>query len=143
LQKKASKRQAKRNDLLVHLPVMLKKVFCFFFLFVFTFNVLARLFPFIEYKLNKEFIAKNLCENRNKPQMKCEGKCHLQKQLQKTAGNETQGKTENKDKVEDVIFTSVKKINFSDETAQAFYRVKVSSYSHTAFSAIFHPPCRA
>lgn len=122
---------------------MLKKAFCFFFLFVFTFNVLARLFPYIEYNLNKEFIARNLCENRNKPKMNCQGKCHLQKQLEKTQGNETQGKTENKDKVEDVIFTSVKKINFPDEPASAFCVLKNNPYSHTALAAVFHPPCRA
>ncbi len=43
------------------------------------------------YQINKDFIAKNLCENRDKPQMKCCGKCYLQKQLKKI-DNDTQEK---------------------------------------------------
>jgi hypothetical protein len=34
-----------------------------------------------EYVINKEYIAQNICENRDKPKMNCKGKCHLKKQL--------------------------------------------------------------
>ena len=37
--------------------------------------------PFIEYEINKKYIAEVLCENMTKPEMKCNGKCHLKKQL--------------------------------------------------------------
>ena len=36
-----------------------------------------------EYYANKDFIAKNLCENRDKPKMHCDGKCCLKKKLAK------------------------------------------------------------
>ncbi len=36
------------------------------------------------FELNKEYIAKNLCENIDKPQLSCCGKCYLGKQLSKT-----------------------------------------------------------
>lgn len=39
-------------------------------------------FSLWEYELNKTFIARVLCENRDKPAMHCNGKCHLKKQLQ-------------------------------------------------------------
>src|SRR3569833_226910 len=35
------------------------------------------------YYAQKDYIAKNLCENRNKPQMHCDGKCCLKKKLAK------------------------------------------------------------
>lgn len=35
------------------------------------------------YYANKDYIARNLCENRDKPQMHCEGKCCLKKKLAK------------------------------------------------------------
>lgn len=35
----------------------------------------------VSWKLNQTYIAENLCINKNKPEMKCDGKCHLQKQL--------------------------------------------------------------
>ena len=34
-----------------------------------------------EYCMNKEYIAKNLCENRNKPALHCNGKCQLMKKM--------------------------------------------------------------
>jgi len=43
--------------------------------------------PFIEYKINKERIAKVLCVNKDKTEMQCNGKCYLKKQLRK-ANNE-------------------------------------------------------
>ncbi|HOA38960.1 MAG TPA: hypothetical protein PLQ32_01080 [Flavihumibacter sp.] len=42
-------------------------------------------FACMEYALNKDYIAANLCENRNKPAMKCFGTCQLEKQLAKNA----------------------------------------------------------
>ena len=39
--------------------------------------------PFIEYEINKKYIAEVLCENKDKPEMHCNGKCHLKKQLKK------------------------------------------------------------
>ena len=37
----------------------------------------------LDYKLNEKYIAANLCENRNRPDCCCHGKCFLKKQLQK------------------------------------------------------------
>lgn len=37
----------------------------------------------IWYLANKDYVAKELCVNKAKPQLKCNGKCHLAKQLQK------------------------------------------------------------
>jgi hypothetical protein len=39
--------------------------------------------PFIEYEINKKYIAEVLCENKDKPMMHCNGKCYLKKQLKK------------------------------------------------------------
>ena len=37
---------------------------------------------FVQYELKKEFIIKELCENREKPELNCLGKCYLKKQLE-------------------------------------------------------------
>ena len=39
--------------------------------------------PFLEYIVNYDYIVKELCENKDKPELKCNGKCHLAKQLAK------------------------------------------------------------
>ncbi|UOQ78013.1 hypothetical protein MUN84_05160 [Hymenobacter sp. 5516J-16] len=38
--------------------------------------------------LNQDYIARVLCINRDKPQLKCNGKCHLRKQLKAVAEHE-------------------------------------------------------
>lgn len=35
----------------------------------------------LEYQVNKDFIAKNLCVNRAKPSSCCQGKCYLNKRM--------------------------------------------------------------
>jgi len=35
----------------------------------------------LEYQVNKDFIAKNLCINRAKPSCCCQGKCYLNKKM--------------------------------------------------------------
>lgn len=48
---------------------------------------LSKTIVFINYQLNIEFIKKELCENKDKPQMKCNGKCYLNKQVKKAEPN--------------------------------------------------------
>lgn len=43
------------------------------------------------YQCNKSYIAQNLCENRDKPALKCCGKCYLRKQLAKTEARRSTG----------------------------------------------------
>ena len=47
-----------------------------------AFQPVAKLFTVAWYQVNKTYIAKNLCENRSKPKMHCNGKCQLRKKLQ-------------------------------------------------------------
>ena len=39
--------------------------------------------PFVEYAINQDYIAKFLCINQDKPEMQCNGKCHLYKEVKK------------------------------------------------------------
>ena len=43
--------------------------------------LLKPIFPLVEYAMNFDYIANVLCENKAKPEMHCNGKCHLMKQL--------------------------------------------------------------
>lgn len=38
--------------------------------------------------LNRAYISKNLCENRNNPAMQCNGRCYLNKSLKVSKGQE-------------------------------------------------------
>lgn len=51
--------------------------------------VLKPILPVLEYVFNYDYIVKELCENKAKPELKCNGKCHLMKELAKASENET------------------------------------------------------
>ena len=56
-------------------------------LFLFSVYVLAMTkpyVPFIKYYANYEYFSKVLCINRDKPKLKCNGKCQLTKELKKS-----------------------------------------------------------
>ncbi len=95
------------------------------------------------YYANKDFIAKNLCENRDKPRMHCDGKCCLKKKLAKE-GKE-QAPTSRNQKSEQVINLFCSHNQFII-TPPVFF---LSSVSHLSYDelhtcayhhSIFHPP---
>lgn len=55
-------------------------------------NQWAFVFPFLEYYANYEYIVTVLCINQDKPELECNGKCHLKKSL-KEQTNEEQSKS--------------------------------------------------
>jgi len=50
--------------------------------------------PIFDYLINKDYIAKNLCVNKDKPKSCCKGKCYMVKQLKKTNQNSANQKNE-------------------------------------------------
>jgi hypothetical protein len=59
-----------------------RALFLFIILIV---RMLSSPLVYLDYSLRKDYIAKNLCQNRNRPSMHCNGKCYLSKQLAKAA----------------------------------------------------------
>ena len=96
------------------------------------------------YQLNKSYIAKNLCENRAKPKMKCNGKCHLKKQLKKAS---QQQEKQNKQGQEEIAVATVFVLPAQWQPTPHYFSNSIthtSSYTApegSSFSAdIFHPP---
>jgi hypothetical protein len=46
------------------------------------------------FRLNRDYIARVLCENRERPQLKCNGKCYLAKMLKKQQDKQDKDTTE-------------------------------------------------
>lgn len=53
-----------------------------------VFYILRPVMPYVDYAINKDFIEKNLCVNRDIPHNCCEGKCYLDKQLKNSIEND-------------------------------------------------------
>ena len=47
--------------------------------------------PFLEYAVNRDYIAEVLCINRDRPELACNGKCHLMKEVARQSGAEQPG----------------------------------------------------
>lgn len=100
----------------------------------------------LEYKINKAFIAANLCENRDKPLMECHGKCHLSKQIERSGespdpqSSKTGIKSVSLDIYEPVAVLELDDVDESSITHQSFQDNR-SAAGHT--HGIFHPPAVA
>lgn len=51
------------------------------FLNLYLLAIFQPLYPILEYVIHYDYIVKELCENRDKPVLGCNGKCYLGKQL--------------------------------------------------------------
>ena len=105
-------------------------------------QTIAKFVIVIDYQVNKEFITKTLCENKAKPTMHCNGKCHLKKQLEKQEKKEKPVNT-SKEKFE-IQFLSDKTVELDVESVFFEERTFVSFYNNDlAFNdlrSIFQPP---
>ncbi len=100
------------------------------------------------YEYNKSYIAKNLCENRDKPQMKCCGKCYLHKQLNKAGDDDTNKNNPRKtDKTEHTYFIVAQRA-YLPVSAASHYTVYHTPFKEVHFhsrfiGSVFRPPSAA
>ena len=88
--------------------------------------------PVIDYMANYEYISTQLCENIEKPELKCNGKCHLMKELSKASENEkpiNSNKKQNSKQEIEVLFCEVLSnfqssnyTNFNANETTSFYQ---------------------
>ncbi len=69
---------------------MAKQLATALLLLAFILQTFSRVVIVLDFYANRDFIAKNLCENRNRPKMNCCGKCLLSKQLKQEDNKEKQ-----------------------------------------------------
>lgn len=74
--------------------------------------VIKPVFPLIDYVVNYKYIATVLCENKAKPELQCNGKCHLMKSLGKNA------ETDSSQPVEKKTTSSEKEVLFYEESCR-------------------------
>ena len=96
-----------------------------------------------DYWLNKNYVASNLCINKNKPQMHCNGKCYLAKQVAKATRQDQQSPESRKEKFEAQPFFLPGDISLQYKLT--LYK-KIISYNNTGspvkgyYCSVFHPP---
>ncbi|WP_170227866.1 hypothetical protein [Aequorivita lipolytica] len=105
------------------------------------------MWPVVEYVVNYDYIVNVLCENKDKPEMQCNGKCHLTKELAKEAGAEDENpfssKTSKTEIPQFIISENINEYAFASEieissVENIGYRPNLNSSLFT--SKILHPP---
>lgn len=61
----------------------MKQVTSILLIIIFCFSVVRPVISCFEYIINYDYITKVLCINKEKPELKCSGKCYLKEQLSK------------------------------------------------------------
>lgn len=59
-----------------------------FLLTALMFSTFSRQFIYAGFELNQDYISSKLCENRDKPELQCAGKCYLMKKLKQAEEKE-------------------------------------------------------
>ncbi len=65
----------------------MKKVFIILLTLLIFLQPFCKLWIFVSFKINQDYISKNICENRLKPQLNCKGNCVLMKKIKKAEQN--------------------------------------------------------
>lgn len=114
------------------------------FIFLLLTQVFSKWLIVIDYTINKEAIAKNLCLNKNKPLLHCNGKCQLAKKI---AAEENQNDQQSsgfsfaKASFSEVIVNSISEIPESLYSTQINHNgIYLFNLPSSLPSSIFHPP---
>jgi hypothetical protein len=120
----------------------LKRIVSILLLLALAFECFSELGILAYYQLNKDYIARVLCVNRDRPMMHCNGHCYLHKQLKENRQRENKGAADMQVKAELALFCSTEQ-HFSllvpRRHAACFSPYLLKAYASPA-SAIFHPP---
>jgi hypothetical protein len=102
---------------------------------------LSGLFTYLGFETNQSYIAKTLCENKDKPQLHCEGKCYLMKKLKLAQEKEQkQERQSQKLQIQDAVVSTplaFKRYAF----AESKLRIPLTTgMPQNIKNSIFHPP---
>ncbi|SDF08732.1 hypothetical protein SAMN05421855_105135 [Ulvibacter litoralis] len=104
------------------------------------FNTLRVPFTFIYYELDPVGFIENLCVNQDKPELQCNGKCHLKKVTQSAEDDKTTNKTSS---FEVLLFhqplIDYKIVTSLTPQKRAFFSY-INLYNFKYKISCFHPP---
>lgn len=103
--------------------------------------------PLVDYAINYDYIVEVLCINKDKPELQCNGKCHLTAELAKVNDDAS-----NQDKNNSKSIKRILQVEFlNEDSLHLTYRVNdgynqpikshlTPLYSYLYSSSVFHPP---
>lgn len=117
------------------------KLKAYFFLVIVTVFTFSQVLVVASFLSNRSFIAKNLCENIDRPELECNGKCFLMKKLKE---DEEQKSSDQSVSAEVIFFLNHDQISVNIQ--KQFVEERQSVFTESAIVldgysiSIFHPP---
>lgn len=102
--------------------------------------------PVLEYVVFYDYIKNELCENKDKPKLECNGKCHLVKEMAKASDTPEKGNDKKHISVEtSVVFCQEIDVNFGFKPLIYTRKSEITSnynlsYSYLEINSVFKPP---
>ncbi|MEN8187244.1 MAG: hypothetical protein ABFR05_08965 [Bacteroidota bacterium] len=124
---------------------MKKIIFTHLFLNLYLLVLIQPAIPVIEYFVNYDYIVEELCENRDKPLLACNGKCYLEKQVTKQQNLDHKEEAPVPPKVDLEKFLTLNTKKFIYQVFEEIYIKKTPSYylsleENTFIDSLLRPP---
>ncbi len=126
--------------------VSVKKVSAFILLLIFSFQTLHAGCVTIWFFANRGYIAEKLCVNKDKPMLKCHGKCFLAKKLKEAESEKQQELPVSLKQIDEAAPFVISTVEYSiGITADKIpHKPAIQAiYTFNHFADILHPPCPA
>ena len=124
--------------------VSVKKASAFILLLIFSFQTLHAGCVTIWFFANRGYIAEKLCINKDKPTLKCHGKCYLAKKLKEAENEKQQGLPVSLKQLEEAVPFVVSSVDYTIGTTSLEISHKpaiTKIYSFYPLADILRPPC--
>jgi hypothetical protein len=128
----------------------MNKLVAYLLLGLFLLQFVTKLYVEVDFLIHQTDIIEQLCENKDKPELQCNGKCYLMKQLQEVEDNFSTNSSESSD--ESAPRNYVKMLDFCEQltTIESDYTYSLSEDRnrfhfqslpvHAVANLIDHPP---
>lgn len=100
----------------------MKKVLSILLIIAFLQPIALKVYIFIDFQVNKAFIAEVLCINKDEPEILCSGKCYLNNQLEKTEDQQKDFPQSLKDKSELTLYFYEKEVLSESESIFRYHK---------------------
>lgn len=120
---------------------MFKSPIAFLLILALMTSNFSRLFIYAGFELNKTYIATTLCENKDMPELNCDGQCYLAKKI-KQAQEKEESDTQQvkKGNYQEAFLTEKIVLNAPSQENINMVNVEILFHLPKKHTSIFHPP---
>ena len=125
---------------------MKQRVFAFTFIVLYMIAMIRPIVPVVDYIVRYDYYAEVLCINKDKPEMQCNGTCHLAKQVVETVPIQSNDEQPPMPvlNLDDFPVTYLLKANFKITALQYIQESNFKLFLNTLYSSylhsVFRPP---